>query len=420
MKMDRVVFCVIVFGLAAGLSVCVGDTLGPEQALPGYGNTSAFDPAVAFGGNVYLAVWQAGRNENAKIVGVRISPAGTLLDAAPFVVSDAADTRSRATLAFGDGVFLVAWNDLRNGSDWDVYAARVSPSNGLLDADGILVAGGPLNQRDPAVAYDGEHFQLLWEHQLTVTRIEASNLKRGTAHIYGGRVSPSGVRLDGDGALIAAPVPETFTSPTIVSPGLVAAGGGRLLAGARSGSNRMAFWNMQTGVVLGNPVAADSSSVLSGPRFAAGGSNAAAVWSTFFVSSGRADGVRGTGLLFVPGGDVAQIESDALTREPGTSLSGDRQQVRNPAVAWDGNRYVAAWDITQQTSQGQRYDAVLMRVVSAAGEPQGSDVAVAGLHEAPAVSPAIASDGSGKTLIAYEKHPETADTPVRIAMRVFQ
>ena len=36
----------------------------------------------------------------------------------------------------------------------------------------------------------------------------------------------------------------------------------------------------------------------------------------------------------------------------------------------------------------------------------------------PAAEPAAASDGAGSTLVAYEKHPEKGDVPIKIGFRM--
>jgi hypothetical protein len=43
---------------------------------------------------------------------------------------------------------------------------------------------------------------------------------------------------------------------------------------------------------------------------------------------------------------------------------------------------------------------------------------LAGSLTSPAHEAAVASDGAGTTMIAYEKHPEKADVPIKIGVRV--
>ena len=64
-------------------------------------------------------------------------------------------------MAFDGRSFLVAWSDFRNGKDWDLYAARVSPGGKVLDPEGFPVAAVPGNQAYPAVASDGKGTSLV-------------------------------------------------------------------------------------------------------------------------------------------------------------------------------------------------------------------------------------------------------------------
>src|SRR5690606_6538615 len=118
-------------------------------------------PHAAHGKNAFLVVWQSGRTApgdltqglkfHGDIVGIRVGKNGKPLDAKPLVICQAADLQQEPRVAYGNGVFLVIWQDLRNGKDWDVYAARVSDDGKVLDPDGILISGGAHNQALPRV-----------------------------------------------------------------------------------------------------------------------------------------------------------------------------------------------------------------------------------------------------------------------------
>jgi hypothetical protein len=47
-----------------------------------------------------------------------------------------------------------------------------------------------------------------------------------------------------------------------------------------------------------------------------------------------------------------------------------------------------------------------------------ADQFVSGTFASPAYETAVASDGAGTTLIAYEKHPEKGDVPIKIGLRM--
>jgi hypothetical protein len=415
--------------LASCLSAGAAENLAAETLLPAHGETCAYAPVAAFGKDVYLLVWQADRNEKADIVGLRLDKSGKPLDAKPLLICAAKDVQGGAFVTFGGGVFLVVWQDLRNEKDWDVYAARVTPEGKVLDPDGVLVAGGPLNQSAPAACFDGKGFLVLYANQLNERRIEKGSqhpLTNADVHVYGVRLSAEG-RPDGTPVVAAKPPPGGWWfDRALGSPGIIKVGDGPALAAAVKAGRFMAFWNAAELKPPEKPVTANSGFFLSGPRLATDGKSALAVWSTFCVSPGRTSGSLDTGMLFIPEGDPTKVPADQLGgkggKEPGRSLSGtpihNRKQVRNPSPAWDGKSYVVAWDITME--KGFRYDAVLMRRVSAAGEPEGKDEPVAGEPESPAFRPAIASDGAGTTVIAYERHPKAGDQPIKIGVRILK
>jgi len=76
------------------------------------------------------------------------------------------------------------WQDLRNGKDYDTYAARVTSDGKVLDPEGIAVAVAKDNQCQPVVCWDGTAFQVAWRG-FAITRGDAYD-------IWGGRVSTDG------------------------------------------------------------------------------------------------------------------------------------------------------------------------------------------------------------------------------------
>jgi hypothetical protein len=117
--------------------------------------------------------------------------------------------------------------------------------------------------------------------------------------------------------------------------------------------------------------------------------------------------------LFTPDGRTAKklLMTDEKQEKAG--------RIRNPSAAWDGSAFVVAWD--QISGKGQ--DGVVQwpaeSVFCARVANSGVTVStqhVAGTPSAPAIKPAVASDGAGTILIAYEQHPETANVPIHIGI----
>ncbi len=206
---------------ALAVSARTGESFTPEVLLPSVDGKDAYTPDAAFGKDVFLVAWRSGHTEkgdlreglkfDARIVGCRVDRSGKTLEATPFVISSAADLRESPRVSSSGDVFMVVWQDLRNGKDWDVYAARVTPDGKTLDPDGVLVGGGAHNQALPDVAWDGQAFQVVWQ-----------DFRSGKQYqTYGARVSKDGKVLDPQGALLGTGKTGNahFFGPSVASSG---------------------------------------------------------------------------------------------------------------------------------------------------------------------------------------------------------
>jgi hypothetical protein len=141
-------------------------------------------PALAFGGTEFLVVWSD--DNDGHIYGARVSPQGTVLDTTGIAISQAAAYQCLPDVGFDGMNFLVAWEDHRNGGRANIYAARVTPAGTVLDTAGIVITQAPEEQFCPAVGFDGANYLVAWE-----------DYRSGhDANIYGTRVTPAGTVLD--------------------------------------------------------------------------------------------------------------------------------------------------------------------------------------------------------------------------------
>lgn len=86
-----------------------------------------------------------------------ISPESSVSSSQPF------QAQRNAVVATGNGLSLVVWSELVGEADEDVYAVRVSASDGaVLDAEPLRIATGSPIQYMPAVAFDGTNFLVVW------------------------------------------------------------------------------------------------------------------------------------------------------------------------------------------------------------------------------------------------------------------
>src|SRR5262245_14327975 len=95
--------------------------------------------------------------------------------------------------ARGAGASLVVWQDLRVDSStatYHIFGARVDASGKSLDTSGIAIALDVGAQSNPAVAFDGTNWLVVWQD----TRANATG-----SDIYAARVNAAGVVLDPGG-----------------------------------------------------------------------------------------------------------------------------------------------------------------------------------------------------------------------------
>jgi phosphoribosylformylglycinamidine (FGAM) synthase PurS component len=151
-------------------------------------------PAIAFDGTNYLVTWMDDRSGSTyDIYAARVTPQGTVLDPSGILVSAAADYQSYPAVAFGGTNYLVTWMDYRGGSDYDIYAARVTPQGVVLDSAGIAVSADTNDQLYPAVAFDGANFLVSW----------TDDRSDWQGDIYAARVTPAGAVLDPAGIAVS-------------------------------------------------------------------------------------------------------------------------------------------------------------------------------------------------------------------------
>jgi hypothetical protein len=97
------------------------------------------------------------------IYGIRIDTTGVPIDSARINISVKPTIEQVPEIAFDGTNYLVVWQDNRNGNDFDIYAARLTPSGEVLDTLGIPISIADSNQVKPDITFDGENYIILWE-----------------------------------------------------------------------------------------------------------------------------------------------------------------------------------------------------------------------------------------------------------------
>ena len=408
----------LVVGLA-GLVAAGEGSLGVGEEfflrVDGLGKGIQATPDAAWGDGLYLAVWREGwhgKGGRARIHAARLSPDGKVLDPGGIEIAPCNEgVQERPRVAFGGGVFLVVWQDLRNGKDYDVLAARVSREGKVLDAEPLTVAAAPRTQALPAVASDGNGFLVAWQGL------------SGDETAYRGFAAP----VSADGKVAAAV--ETGATP---QPMLAWGGNGYLAA--YGGQTVFSVMLSPQGQPLnpakwGNPAirstkeAAFSVSAVPGKGWLVVGHRSPPdPWGWGGPGAMRAAFINSDGTL--GNQDALKEPAGNWARLPGwldlgkEKTTGATWPWGPSASAWGGRHSLVVWQRHhlggEKMTRFENCDVIAARVDGFASlDPAGVPVAASAADE---LRPALASDGRGRLLCVYEKREE--DAAPRVAARM--
>ncbi|NVJ05924.1 hypothetical protein HUW63_11855 [Myxococcus sp. AM001] len=331
--------------------------------------------AVAFGGGRYLVAWQNRIFTQDELLFARVDAAdGRVLDVGSLVLAAGTGDQRDVAVASNGQDFLLAWEDAQvnwtTGPYSDLKGARVR------GADGRVLDGTPLNlsvaagdERRPAIASDGTDYLVVWED---------TRRTNSTYDVYGTRVRAS------DGAILDL--------------------GGRLLAGGSGVTNH---WMPQVGYAEGNYLLTFNYGRLLGMRLRA--SDLTSLDGSGFVISSVA-GVLARGKVAFDGNlflvvwtdfrngpsnpDVfgARVTLDGAVLDPsGLAISTAAQRQEAESVASNGNGFLVAWQHTVATNVTDIHAATV-----GSNGTVGNSFALEGAASASdqELQPSLASDGT--------------------------
>ena len=328
----------------------ISPELGLDNPTNGPANGSQWRPTMAFDGTNFLLAWDDVRlGTDGDIYGARITKAGVVIDKTGIVISDGKGYQGRTSVAYDGTNFLVVWEDYR-GTDVNIYGARISKAGAVLDKSGVPISTAAGAQFAPHVSHDGTNFVVFWPD------------RRGGIDfdLYMARVSAAGVVLD------AAGLPVALTTGDVAEP-----------AAVFDGSNILVVWNDHRGStgkdiyaarVTKAGVVLDTSGVavctVSGnqeaPQIAFDGANALAVW---YDGRGADKGIYG-----------ARISGAGVVLEPNGFVISDATDHQSwPSVKYDGAGYLVAW---QDGRSGSSDDIYAARVSTAGAVLDTGGVAI--------------------------------------------
>jgi hypothetical protein len=426
------------FGLKTAVLVLVlgADCLCAGEAAVEWGVTAVVAPeagcgvqgkcSVAFGNGVYLVAWQDGA-ENADTDGsgtdifcARITPDGKALDSKGIPVCKAKDHQLRPKVAFGGGVFLIVWEDYRSGTDGDIYAARVNPEGKVLDPDGFPVAAiKDRNQVYGSVASNGKDFLVAWMDYWTYP----------TYGIAAARVSPEGQATPKNGVLlikekdekIKKAADEARNSKQLVIPWAKGEHTGPV---GSANFPDLAFGNNQYFCLFNDYIEksgprvirisaegelkldADNQSALRmgrvrgfGHAFVTGPQKAWMYFSSINVGRGQ-EGKVFTYFAVKPDGSLPAVDHNGNL--PTQSGSDERKIVElNSAGVFDGSKYWIAMEAKKGIALGWMDLDGKLSDLSLKGDPEGSALMLA--EAAWCAQPALASDSKGGVMAVWSE-----------------
>lgn len=368
-------------------------------------------PAIACSSAACLVAWSDMRSGARDIYGARLA-AGVVLDPAGIPISGAANREQTPDVAWDGSNYLAVWQDRRAGH-WDIYGARISAQGAALDPAGIAIATGPFDQQTPALAWGGSGYLVVWQDQ--AFRIQ-------------------GAVVDSAGSVLGPFVQISTPDSTQVTPDV-----------GFDGTNHLVAWTTAfpttsitgarvspTGTVLaGSPFSvAGGFGTKTNPTVAFGGGVSLVVWEAagelrsvrvtpagakldlapgFLVALGTQPAVAFDGISFV----VANTQSNNLyarrVSPAGDVLDPGGQAISVAATTQDQAAVgcdLSACLIVYRTTEGGA-DAQLkgsrFTQLGAVLDPGGFLIASGAAHG----FPALATDGAGQFLLAYNRSDTT-------------
>jgi len=284
-------------------------------------------PSIAFNGTNYFIAWydwskgisyHYDMSAYYNIYGCRVDPEGIVLDSAGIFISCyvliAGYLPCPPGIAYGDGVFLIAWSDFRQGLGGDIYGVRIDTNGVVLDPGGLEISVVPATvQAVPAIAFDGTNFFVAWYDQ------------RVPAGIYGCRVNPNGTILDPGGILISTLGEYASVSVSFDNTNYFVVWGNTDISGARVATSGSV---LDTNVIV---ICAATDNQLN-PSVTFNGENYFVVWEDWRSNPNNADIY---GARVDAAGIVLDTNSIAISTLPNYEY--------HPSTDFDGTNYLVAW-----------------------------------------------------------------------------
>lgn len=158
-------------------------------------------PSIAFDGTNYLAAWRDGDFIQYR----RLSPAGFFVDASP----ESIRACGAPTLGQGSRDLLLVWDSCPRGVGREMLAVRIR-DGARVDAEPISLALPETVNFNPAIAWNGEMYLVVWEEW--ITHWITWQISFTQRNVLGARISSAGQLLD------PVPIPIAISDKEQSSP----------------------------------------------------------------------------------------------------------------------------------------------------------------------------------------------------------
>ena len=177
-----------------------GQPLSQVMAIPGTFATSV-EHALVWTGSVYGLAWSNHvEGSNSEIFFARLEPSGARLGDV-VRVTQGNSTSVLPSLAWSGSEFGLVWYDLRD-LNLEIYFTRLD-AMGLEIGDDIRLTSTPTDTADPHLVWNGSTYGVIWTD--------------APSEVYFARLNPSGVKIGAD--LRVTTAPSLSTSPALIWTG---------------------------------------------------------------------------------------------------------------------------------------------------------------------------------------------------------
>ena len=336
------------------------------------------DPAVAANGTGdAVVVWEV---DGAAVTGARVNGSGSV---EAFVNVGGSGAKRDPAIAWSGTRFLVVWQAATS----DIRGALLSGAGTLVSNVTVSVAAG--TQSVPALAWNGSHFLVAWQ-----------DARNGRAEIFGARVTSAGTVVEPAGIPLSTG-PDSRQSPSVVA----------------LGSTFLVAWrDVRDGVrpfsVLATRVASDGT-VQDPSGITVANTTGSTAAPALAQSAGRAflawtDTRLGPQDIF-----GARVTTGGIVLDPlGITVSTLATSQRAPAVAFNGTNFFVAWEIVGGVP------FVRGVLVGPGGRIiKGTSISLTAPDHLVGERPAVASDGS-QFLVVWRAFNQSDDNVDILGARV--